>query len=92
MQTPTRMQQQIGCRIDRVLGTARLTKRLELRMCTHHTTQFCGTCGACQREQLARWQRQLVDATTLARTAYNAPFSASTSHRYYAIAAPSRPR
>ncbi len=61
-------------------------------MCTHHATHFYGACGACQREQLARWRQQLADATTLARSTQSARCSTPTSHRYSRTAAPSRPR
>ena len=41
-------------------------------MCTHHTTYFCGTCSVCQRDKLARWRRQLSDATTAAQASHRA--------------------
>lgn len=61
-------------------------------MCTYHTTQFCGVCGACQREQLARWRKQLAAATALARSKESARGSTPTSHMYSALVAPVRAR
>jgi hypothetical protein len=51
-------------------------------MCTYHATRFCGACGACQREQLARWRQQLAAATTLARTKERARASTSAADIY----------
>jgi hypothetical protein len=56
-------------------------------MCNHHT-HFCGTCSACQREQLARWRRQLADATTLARGRGIGHCSTATARTYSATATP----
>ena len=69
-----------------------LTNLLELPMCTYHTTHFCGVCGACQREQLARWRKQLAAATALARSKESARGSTPTSHMYSAPVAPVRVR
>ena len=53
-------------------------------MCTHHTTYFCGTCSACQRDKLARWRRQLADATIVPQ--------ASHRERKQAHSGPTHPR
>jgi hypothetical protein len=56
-------------------------------MCTYHTTYFCGVCGACQRERLARWRQQLAAATTLARSNEGARRATALSQPYSAAAA-----
>jgi hypothetical protein len=58
-------------------------------MCTYHTTRFCGACGACQRERLARWRQQLATATMLARSNEGARRSTPGSQGYSATVGPS---